>query len=192
MVKFNQNGCADSAAVGTLVMSGFTLDPQLAVDSSACPTLSFSAQDPNSTTWDWTFGDGGSALAAPGSIQHTYSAGGVYTVIVADSNGCGLSADTLMVTVTCLPAAIGPGGGATVTAFPNPFSNEIKLHFDALPVGDVSYSVVDLQGRRVAEGTLPTSNGQTEHVVLAPVVAGSYVLELRDGAGVSRIRLVKE
>jgi fibronectin-binding autotransporter adhesin len=54
-------------------------------------------------TYIWTL-DGGAVGENRSTFEHTFSASGVYTVGVTVSNGCGSDSDTMVVTVSDLPA----------------------------------------------------------------------------------------
>ena len=101
------NGCADTTSTDITVSCIVppTCNAGFAIDSSACPEVSFtdtsSSSDGPITGWSWDFGDGNTSnLQNP---SNTYAANGTYTVqlIINTLNGC---ADTTStdITVSCI------------------------------------------------------------------------------------------
>jgi serine protease len=83
--------------------------------SYSCTDLSCSfdgtaSSDPDgdALSYDWTFGDGGSATGA--TTAHTYAAGGTYTVTLTVSDGSASDSESQSVTVTA------PSSGITLSA----------------------------------------------------------------------------
>ncbi|MCY7408986.1 MAG: PKD domain-containing protein [Chitinophagales bacterium] len=55
------------------------------------------------TSWNWTFGDGGSATTQ--NTNHTYANGGTYNVCLIVSNGCSSDTACSVIQIECLPFA---------------------------------------------------------------------------------------
>lgn len=83
---------------GSAPVAAFTLS-----DSTGCAPLAVNFTDHSTqipTAWYWTFGDG--TNSSNQSPSHTYTTGGTYTVTEVAGNGNG--SDTIIKTITVLPA----------------------------------------------------------------------------------------
>jgi len=73
-------------------------------------TVNFTDQSTGASSWDWTFGDGGTSTAQ--NPSHTYTADGVYTVSLTATNACGNDTETktgyITVTIPTIPYATLP------------------------------------------------------------------------------------
>ncbi len=97
LVVSDQMGCTDTVAKPGYItvakpVAGFTVTPP-----SGCRSLLVTFKDKSTdvpgvslTTFDWTFGDGGTALLYGPTATHTYTANGSYSIkeIVTDALGC--------------------------------------------------------------------------------------------------------
>ena len=73
-------------------------------------SVSFTNTTAGATTYAWTFGDGNSSNEA--NPTHTYTADGVYTVILAATNDCGTTFVEQTVTIVTVPVAAFTFNGA--------------------------------------------------------------------------------
>ena len=89
------NNCGNSAVMNTQVVVGnnvgFSNTPYMWVSAdSVCPNTQVSMDaEYGFSSYNWSFGDGGSAVGE--YVSHTYSALGNYTISVEITNSCGLS-----------------------------------------------------------------------------------------------------
>ena len=132
-------------------------------------TVDFSDQSTGGpTSWDWTFGDGGTSTAQ--NPSHTYSAAGTYTVslTVANADGSDMLERSNYINVT------EPGTGGD------------EMHVDAMTVGrrttgvNVSGTcevvVVDDAGQGVGDATVTVSyDGPTSGTLSGTTVTGGTV-----------------
>ena len=99
LVAINGSGTDTATAVvtiGTVPGAGF--------NSSTSGTLAtFTNTTTNGTSYSWDFGDG--ATSTETDPSHTYTADGVYTVVLTATNACGSSTVTQTVTIITPPAA---------------------------------------------------------------------------------------
>jgi hypothetical protein len=93
MIKFNLNGCKDSAAIGKNVVSVPKPIVALGNDTASCTPIVLNAQN-NNATYLWNTGITVQTLLVTNS--------GAYNVLVTDSNNCSNS-DTINVTIHPLP-----------------------------------------------------------------------------------------
>ncbi len=82
---------------------------------------------------------------------------------------------------------------ATFTAFPNPFSSQVTIHFKTAQSGSVSLSLYDLNGKLVKQ--LFTGNlqeGIRKEITLQSggLTTGTYICRLQTNAGISNRRLI--
>lgn len=149
--------------------------------------VQFNNSSSNSTTYSWSFGDGGvSTAASPG---HTYAAAGTYTVTLVSANAC--SSDTFQlnvpVTVTGLGQAVISGATTGFIVSPNPFRDQVKISF--LDEGSHIVRLYDQQGRCSGHFSVP---GHETKCDLSAYESGIYIMECIDAKGfVTRLRIVK-
>lgn len=141
---------------------------------------------------------------APYTGTGTFSSvlAGTYTYTVTDAAGC-----TASRTVSVLPfaSAARPSGntaariaspsatttvGKTVqlTAYPNPFSNEVTLQLQGGTSEKVNITVFNVDGRVVYQ-TAGVSN--TNYSIGSNLMAGVYIVKLQQGSTIQTIRIVK-
>jgi len=125
-------------------------------------------------TFEWEFGDDSPVV--------TNLSSGQYVVSVTDGTGCTLT-ETLDVTA---PNGIDEQVEATATLMPNPATDHVMV--SAPSTSPLSYSIVDLTGRSVAQGTL-TSVRTIDISGLAP---GIYSVQLEQSGKLKALRLVKK
>jgi len=82
--------------VNTTPTPGFT-------SSTSGATATFTNTSTNATSYSWNFGDSGTSTSA--SPSHTYTADGIYTVILSATNACGTVTSTSTVTIVTPPTA---------------------------------------------------------------------------------------
>jgi PKD repeat protein len=93
-------------------VAAFTFSPASPQTNAAVTFTDASTGSP--TSWQWSFGDGGtSTLRNP---AHTYTAAGAYTVTLTATNAGGSSQATQSVTVTAPPVSSTPTRFYTLTA----------------------------------------------------------------------------
>ena len=128
----------------------------------------------------WDFGDGSSTTLE--SPRHAYATAGTYEVVFSVFGRCGVSRDT--VTVTIVTSGIAPGlpAGASVALAPNPAHARAVLRTRGLPAGDYTVEVSDIVGRLMHTGTLTsagTPDASSYDLPVADWAAGTYLVRLR-------------
>jgi len=86
-----------------------------------------------------------------------------------------------------------PDSKVSVALYPNPAVNTVNLFGEGLPQGQLSYRIIDVQGKAVQAGTL-LGNGNGEQVLSIPVdglSAGFYCLYLQCGDALLPLKFVK-
>ncbi len=110
--------------------------------------VSFENLSNNSVNYIWDFGDGNTSTeAAP---THIYTAVGTYEVklIAINSEGCG-DTEVIDLEVSELSNVIEEANGLSVTVFPNPVYNQVKLQIRTPDVRNVEILVMDIYGKEL-------------------------------------------
>jgi len=102
----------------------------------------------NSVEYFWDFGDGNTSTDE--NPIYTYTEPGDYEVklVSANSEGCG---DTKVINleVSELSNLINENTGTTVTVFPNPAYNQVRVQISAVDIREVDISVIDIYGKEL-------------------------------------------
>jgi hypothetical protein len=129
----------------------------------------------------WDFGDGTAASGI--NVQHTYAAGGTYTVCAEGWKGC--IADSFCQTWLFCAFDVDENELQGITIYPNPSHSIIRVeHFDQ-PALNAAFSVYDLQGKLLLKGE------DASVIDVSALATGVYILEIRIGERVSRLRFEK-
>ena len=154
MTKTNQNGCTDSAAVGTRVVPGIPVVADYTQDAdTVCidSTISFANSSTGQDTTTWDFGDGN--LLGTTNATHSYAATGTFTVTLTVSGDCGTESETSTVVVVDCSVGREPGYGLPDMALgnlPNPFAGSTSITFSIPEAGNVALRVFNALGIEVA------------------------------------------
>ena len=133
----------------------------------------------------WDFGDGNSSTAF--EPVHTYAAPGLYDVTLTVSNPFCAAAQTLPALVETTSTRERDGFGR-VGIRPNPFTDELFVQLDHVPVGS-QMRVIDARGKVIFWGPVE-SHRQRIHLPNLP--AGLYFIALNSASGSYVERLVRE
>jgi PKD repeat protein len=99
LVAINTSGTDTATAtiqIGTVPGAGFS-------SSTSGLIATFTNSTTNGTSYSWDFGDGSTSTET--DPTHSYTADGVYTVVLTATNACGSSTVTQTVTITTPPSA---------------------------------------------------------------------------------------
>jgi PKD repeat protein len=99
LVAINTSGTDTATAtiqIGTVPGAGFS-------SSTSGLVATFTNSTTNGTSYSWDFGDGSTSTET--DPTHSYTADGVYTVVLTATNACGSSTVTQTVTITTPPSA---------------------------------------------------------------------------------------
>ena len=129
----------------------------------------------------WDFGDGTNASGI--TVQHTYATGGTYTVCAEGWRGC--MADSLCQTWLFCAFDVDENELHGFNIFPNPVASILRVEqFDQSAI-NARYTVVDVQGKLLLAGE------DASVIDVSTLAPGIYILEVRIGEGVSRLRFEK-
>lgn len=157
------NGMELSALITTGAGGPNTFDVALSVTGSQGPY-----------SYEWEFGDDSPIV--------TNLSSGQYVVTVTDATGCTLT-QSLNVTA---PNGMDEHVEAPAVLMPNPATDQVMI--SAPSVAPLSYSIVDLMGRNMAQGTLTTAR-TIDISCLAP---GIYSVQMEQDGKRQTLRLVKK
>ncbi|MBI3142044.1 MAG: PKD domain-containing protein, partial [Bacteroidetes bacterium] len=141
-------GCFDSASVDVTILPLPVME-DWAYTRLENQEISFGVTNADdSLEYAWDFGDG--SVASGSSANHTFGGAGTYTVTCTATNGVGCSV-VISKEVEVYPVGISEMAGAMhITAFPNPYTNWVKLDYTLDRNAYVRIEVLDMTGRRVA------------------------------------------
>ena len=175
VVVTDQFGCVSA---DTTVVNVIELPDTTYTTSTSFLTVEFFSTNQNGVTYVWDFGDGNTATGA--NVYHVYDWRGEFTVTLTAYNDC----DTNTTVFTVLPDIIdgieGTDGNVSgVSIFPNPnngvFSVELSLNTQA----QVSYAIMDVQGRMIQQENLGKMSGVNQQQVdMKGYAKGIYILRL--------------
>lgn len=117
----------------------------------------------NATDYFWNFGDGNTSTQE--SPVHTYSAAGVYTIMLIASSACG--SDTMLQTVTVF-TGINEQNTESVLLYPNPSAGKVYVKLidgDFWMGGDLE--VIDATGRMLYFLNLKSREAEIDLTILA-------------------------
>lgn len=109
------------------------------------PTVNITNLSANATSYNWSFGDGGTATSI--NAVHSYTANGTYTITLIGFNTC--NSDTAKLQVVVNSVGINDIVANSVTLYPNPSEGKFNLK-----LGNTNNSVYDLiiynsEGRQI-------------------------------------------
>ena len=136
-------------------------------------TVQFSNASTDADSYFWNFGDGGTSTEE--NPMHSYSASGVYTVILNASNSSCAKAITMDVQIM-LTSTESLDTENTFRLFPNPSDGMVYITFDDLIIGDqFPLKVSNIQGQILYQNRL--NNGGAIDLQFLP--AGIYFVEVQ-------------
>lgn len=139
----------------------------------------------NTSTYNWNFGDGGTASTL--NATHTYTANGTYTITLISSNSC--NSDTAKLVVNIISASINEVNMFKAEAYPNPSTGKIKLLFDESRSGLYDVFIYNQEGKLVYQNTNVKPN---EEIDLTNQASGIYLMQLRNKEQVYSSKFVIE
>ena len=179
----------NSAQASDFFIAKYCPRPQaaFAVDTLVAGEGSYAFTYPGSEAYidsvAWTFGD--STTAAGTTTQHTFAENGTYTVCAIVYNHCSSDTSCIDLEVDGLVSVAPVEKPEELKIYPNPTTGQLTLKSET-PLR--SYTLSDLQGRKVAEGKI-----ENNRIDLSGVESGVYLLQVRGGGGgVWNVKMVKE
>ena len=150
----------------------------LSTDSAGC--VPFCAHFHNNTSNScvyavWDFGDGHAAQGCD-SASHCYPVPGTYSVTttVTDNNGCQGSNTIQVFALSCTGIQESEWPDQDVKLFPNPFTDQLNLHFDTSDLNR-TITLYDALGKKVLAAA---ATEQAPVLNLASLPSGIYFLQI--------------
>jgi PKD repeat protein len=133
----------------------------------------------NATTYQWSFGNGSSSVAAVDTM--IYSGNGNYTITLIVSNACG--SDTTTFTTNVNIGLEDNFLSNSLNVYPNPAEHSFKLSFRAVASTDVQITLHDAQGRSVIDINDRIQSGNySNDIDVSSLALGIYILEIKSGS----------
>ena len=137
-------------------------------------------------SWTWDFGDGNSSQKQ--NPTHRYLLPGAYQACLTAENAQGCTG-TICKTVNIAISGLQGPAVEGLKIYPNPVSG--RLIIEAPGAGELHYTLFDARGAMCGSGVLDAVSGRGT-LQLEGLPAGVYLVELRSGDGIRRVRVVKE
>lgn len=187
----NEYGCSTTDEVEVVLSS--IGNPSLNLDPgpyyTGDPYDIFLLQSTPGQTWTWDYGDGtfdnGDTL-----FSHTYNIPGTYTINVTIDNGiCTRTLDTTILVETFVN--IEAANQSLFEAYPNPFSESVRLRYSSSYRGSVELHLYNMVGKEVRRWDLEKNAFLVEEQIEGlDLKAGVYFLRLVAGDAIHTRKLV--
>jgi PKD repeat protein len=152
-------------------------------------SVNFISNSSNATSYNWTFGDGGSSNSQDPS--HTYGANGTYTVTLTTTNGICSDVSTGSVTITTVGVKEIKNAIENIRLFPNPNYGVATLEIITSDFSDAVISVYDVAGRDVLKINSELINGTNAiNISTNEFAAGVYFVIVRNESNNKIIRMI--
>ena len=161
-------------------------NPQFNVDSvnATAAALTFNWNSTNTTGFNISFGDGNSTTGTGGTVSHSYTANGTYSVTLTVYSDCDTASKTFNVQV----GTIGIEDNAGITAlmiYPNPTQGFVTIDGEISHTSEVSIRIINYLGQEILVDQFdPTSSVLSKTYDLSAVAAGAYLIEVATDRGV--------
>ncbi len=141
-------------------------------------TVNFTDHSNYASSYSWDFGDG-NGISNQSSPTYTYSADGLYTVMLVVTNSCGT--DTMMAEIRVKGVGIPSNTQAiSMLIFPNPAKDVFNLIITSTGTAKASLKVYNLLGQTMIDETLHLNKGKfTASYDLNEKASGMYLVELK-------------
>jgi PKD repeat protein len=141
--------------------------------------FTFSNQSQNATSFNWTFGDGGTSTDA--NPVHTYTAQGTYTVTLTALNNCGAITIQQVVNVV-LTGTNDLGWLDQFRLYPNPNDGVFTVEMTGPKSETVSFSLYNAIGQLIQTEKADFGAGTLKHAVhYGNLPAAVYTLRVQSG-----------
>ena len=184
----NTAGCHGHDSVTVTTCSGTTTGgcakAHFRVLSISNGTVTFRDSSRSATHYTWSFGDSTTNSTA-GSIVHTYTHSGTYTVRLTVCNDSCVACDSMSLQVTVTVLGIAEISGLSdINLYPNPASNVCTIDVNAVEGMDLNVSVIDIIGSVLQSEKWQIHSGANKlNIDLTGVASGMYEITLTSGAG---------
>lgn len=186
----NANACdgtGTSAATLVLVNASPMADASFTQNNGSY-SVQFLNNSTNSTSYVWDFGDGNTSTSA--NPNHTYAAGGDYTVTLTASNGSCTDVFTINLSSVDVTEAV---AFDNLAVYPNPVEDLLNIQFNATNNEMMNVMVYDITGNVVYATRENVSAGTTQmQIDLSSFQAGIYLVSLNNETSNVLVKVVKK
>jgi PKD repeat protein len=134
-------------------------------------------------TWEWDFGDGGSASVQ--NPSHEYTTTGSFTVSLTISGPAGSSTET-KTDYILIPVGIGDKEAEAIMIYPNPATDFLNIDFPFAARRKIILQTID--GKPLFEGT---TAHKSERIVMSGFDQGVYILIIETNGESTKTKIVK-
>lgn len=187
------NACGDTSLTDTVI--ALCTDPiakwtyNIISSGGSGMLVQFDGTASVGTTYDWDFGDGGTA-SGTNFPTHTYSTPGLfYWVTLIVGNDCSDS-DTMRYKLSQIGLEESSTDEEQVSIYPNPSSGSFVVNFDNPITEKVVINMLDMGGKLMTENLSFENQSSTDIQVDVDVPAGIYWIQIIVGNQVHYKRLV--
>ena len=156
-----------------------TLYVRLTQTTSAANPTGFSIKVPLQVSFP---GRSDTLLIDPAQLVNTFAVRGTVGTMSLDPQNIILKGNTFITRDNTLGVGLDEQDWSALKIYPNPTEGRIRVAYDAA----ASYSLRDLQGRELQQGTLAAGENELDLVA----TAGVYLLVINNGKAVKTERLV--
>lgn len=185
----NANACNGAGTSNSITV---TVTPQPVAgftQNATGATVAFTNSTTNATSYNWTFGDGGSSTSQ--NPSHTYTTNGTFTITLAASNGNCSDVSTSTVTITGVGVQEIVRTIENIRLFPNPNNGNATLEISTSNVSDAVISIVDVTGRTLTALNKELASGVNFISINTEEFAGGiYFVSIRNGNENNVVRMV--
>jgi len=167
-------------------------NPQFNVDSvnATAAALTFNWNSANTTGFNISFGDGNSATGTGGTVSHSYTANGTYSVTLTVYSDCDTASKTFNVQV----GTIGIEDITGITAlmiYPNPTQGLLTIDGEISHSAEISIRIINYLGQEILVDQFdPTSSVLSKTYDLSEAAAGAYLIEVATDRGVVKKSII--
>ncbi|MFN8396228.1 MAG: PKD domain-containing protein [Bacteroidia bacterium] len=174
----NGTGCTGSDEIVVSALQSPIAN--FAVDTSGCPSISFTDLSTDAVSWTWSFGDGNSSVSQSPNYNYQNSGNGTYNVTLVVNSPCGADTISQSIQIDCIVGLNVPPSMA-IALYPNPNDGMFKIKLDAVDA-DVDIRVFNELGQQVFVQEAISCHGSCEQVVnLRGTAAGVYFAKIQVG-----------
>lgn len=163
----------------SFVASSPTFDLNLSFDGTA--------SNGAGNTYAWDFGDGNTGTGD--TANHTYAAGGSYSIKLTVTNKCGSHDTTITLNNVSLEEVL---IGASISIYPNPAEDMVNLEMDFESQQEVSIELQGVDGKQIMSKTYPSTNEIKDQLDLSNLPDGVYMIKIGTSKGSVNKRLIKQ
>ena len=176
-------GCSASDTMGVYLISCTLSTPTLQLNQ-----CDLDAQNIPTVSYQWYLQ--GNPIGGANTRFYTVSQSGYYFVKVNDSLGCSAqSQDTFVSYPSCLVNGVEAIlNQPAFEIYPNPAFNEITISYANTLAENANIEISDLIGQTVYHSTISTLLGYNWIINIATLPAGTYLMKITNGKGVSGVR----